>query len=95
MTQLAVWILPPIVLPISLPSTMSAITEGGALEAAMIWSGASKPVASAAKLVGAPTAIEAAPVATRIAKGLALRNKGKRWGVGVGSRGACMAAEDL
>jgi len=63
---LAAWILPPTALPISLPSTLSTITEGGALEAAMIWFGASKPVASTVELVGAPTAIEAALAATRI-----------------------------
>jgi len=66
--------------PISLPSTLSTVTEGEALEAAMI------QVASTAKLVGAPTVIEAAPAATRIAEGLALRNKGRRWGVRCGQQ---------
>jgi len=84
LARLAAWILPPIALPISLPITLSTVTEGGAVEAAVIWSGASKPVASDAELVGAPTAIEAAPAASRIAKGLALRNKGRRWGIGCG-----------
>jgi hypothetical protein len=54
------------------------------VEAAVIWSGASRPVASAVELVGGPTAIESALAASRIAKGLALRNKGRRWGVGCG-----------
>jgi len=47
------------------------------LEAAVIRSGASKPVASAAGLVGTPTTVEAAPAAARIAKGPALCNKGR------------------
>jgi hypothetical protein len=78
LTQLAAWILPPIALPISLLSALSTVTEGGALEAAVIRSGVSKPVASIAGLVGTLAAIEAAPAATRIAKGLALCNKGRQ-----------------
>jgi len=84
LARLAAWILPPIALPISLSITLSTVTEGGAVEAAVIWSRASRPVASTAELVGALTVIEAAPAASRIAKGLALRNKGRRWGVGCG-----------
>jgi hypothetical protein len=56
---------------------LSTVTEGGALEAAVIRSGASKPIAFAAGLVGTPATIEEAPAAARIAKGLALCNKGK------------------
>jgi len=73
LTQLAAWILPPIALPRALPT----VTEEGGLEAAVIRSGASKPVASAAGLVGMPATVEAAPAVSRIAKGLALRNKGR------------------
>jgi len=73
LTQLAAWILPPIALPRALPT----VTEEGVLEAVVIKFGTSKPVASAARLVGTPATIEAAPAATRIAKGLALRNKGR------------------
>jgi hypothetical protein len=47
------------------------------LEAAVIRSGASKLITSVAGLIGMPTTIEAAPAAARIAKGLALRNKGR------------------
>ena len=74
LTQLAAWILPPITLPRALP----IVTEGGVLEAAVIRSGASKSVASAIGLVGTPATVEAAPVAARIAKTLALRNKSRR-----------------
>ena len=52
------------------------------MEAVVIWSGASRPVAFDVKLVGVPIAIEAPLAATRIAKGLALHNKGRQWGVG-------------
>ena len=85
------WILPPIALPISL----STVTNGGVVEAVVIWSGASRPNAFIAELVGASTAIKATLIATKIAKGLALSNKGRRYGVGVGSRGACMAADPI
>ena len=54
------------------------------MEAVVIWFGASRPITFVVELVGVPIAIEAALVATRIAKGLALRNKGRRWGVGCG-----------
>ena len=74
LTQLAAGILPPIALPRALPT----VTEEGVLEAAVNRSGAScKPVASAARLVGTPATVEAAPAAARIAKGLALRNKSR------------------
>jgi len=48
LTQLAVWILPPIALPRALPT----VIEGGVFEAAVIRSGASKLVASAADWLG-------------------------------------------
>jgi hypothetical protein len=73
LTQLAAWILP----PIALPRALSNVTEGGVWEAAVIRSGASKLVASAAGLVGMPATIEAALTTARIAKGLALFNKGR------------------
>jgi len=73
LTQLAAGILP----PITLPRALSIVTEEGVLEAVVIRSGASKPVASAAALVGTPATIEAAPAAARITKGLALRNKSR------------------
>ena len=47
------------------------------LEAAVIRSRASKPVAFAAGLVGTPATVEAAPTAARIAKGLVMHNKGR------------------
>jgi hypothetical protein len=72
LTQLAAWILPPIALPRALPT----ITKEGVFEATVIKFGASKLVASAAGLVRMPATIEAALTAARIAKGLALRNKG-------------------
>jgi hypothetical protein len=65
------------------------------LEAAVIRSGASKSVASAVGLVGTPATVEAAPAAARIAKSLALPTRAEDGMLGVGSRGACMAAEDL
>jgi len=73
LTQLAAWILPPIALPRALPT----VTEGGVLEAGVIRSRASKPVASAVGLVGTPATVKAAPAAARIAKGLALRNNSR------------------
>jgi hypothetical protein len=82
MTQLAAWILPPIALPRALP----IVIEGGVLEAAVIRSGASKSVDSAVGLVGTPATVEAAPVAARIAKSLALRNKSRRWNAGCGQQ---------
>ena len=91
LTQLAAWILPLIALPRALP----IVTEGGVLEAAVIRSGASKSVASVVGLVGTPATLEVAPAAVRIAKSLALRNKSRSGMLGVGNRGACMAAEDL
>ena len=63
--------------PIALLRALSTVTEGGVFEAVVIRSGASKPVASAPGLVGTPATIEAAPAAARIAKGLAVRNKGR------------------
>ena len=56
------------------------------MEAVVIWSRASIPVVSATELVGAPTATESAHTVTTIAKVLALRNKGRRWGVGSGQQ---------
>ena len=91
LTKLAAWILPPIALPRALP----IVTEGGVLEAAVIRFGASKSVASTVGLVGTPATLEVAPAAVRIAKSLALRNKSRSGMLGVGNRGACMAAEDL
>jgi len=82
LTQLAAWILPPIVLPRALP----IVTEGGVLEAAVIRSGARKLVASAVRLVRTPGTVEAAPAAARIAKSLALRNKSRRWNAGCGQQ---------
>jgi hypothetical protein len=82
LTRLAAWILPPIALPKALP----IVTEGGVLEAAVIKSGASKSVASAIRLVGTPATVEAAPVAARIAKSLALRNKSRRCNAGCGQQ---------
>jgi hypothetical protein len=81
LTQLAAWILPPIALPKALPT----VTKGGVLEAAVIRSRASKPGASAAGLVGTPELPKVWRCATRADDGV----------LGVGSRGACMAAEDL
>jgi hypothetical protein len=63
--------------PIALPRALPTVTEGGVFEAVVIRSGASKSVASAAGLVGTPATIKTAPTAARIAKGLALRNKGR------------------
>jgi 1-deoxy-D-xylulose 5-phosphate reductoisomerase len=73
LTQLAVWIVPPIALPRALP----IVTEGGVLEAAVIRSDASKLIASIVGLVGTPATIEAAFAAAGITKSLALRNKQK------------------
>ena len=86
LTQLAVWILPPIALPRALPKALLIVTERGVLEAAVIRSGASKSVASTTGLVGTPATIEAAPVAARIPKSLALRNKSRRWNSGCGQQ---------
>ena len=52
----------------------------------MIRSGARKLVASAIGLVGTPATVEAALVAARIAKSLALRNKSRRWNAGCGQQ---------
>jgi hypothetical protein len=60
-------------------------TIGGVMEAMKIWSGCSKLVPFTAKLVGTPSFMEAAPVATKISKGLALRDRLKR-GVGRGQQ---------
>jgi hypothetical protein len=81
LTQLAAWILSPIALPRALPIA----TEGGVLEAAVIRSRASKTVASTVGLVGTPATVEVWRCAIRAEDGM----------LGVGSRGACMAAEDL
>jgi hypothetical protein len=69
---LAAFILPPIALPI----TLLAINVGGAMEAAKIWSRRNKPVASTAELIGTPSSMEMAPIAAKISRGLALRDKG-------------------
>ena len=82
LTQLTTWILP----RIALPRAMPIVTEGGVLEAAVIKSGASKLVASIVGLVGTPATVEAVPVAARIAKSLALRNKSRRWNAGCGQQ---------
>jgi hypothetical protein len=76
LAQLAACILPPVALPISLPIALFVTTIGGVMEAMKIWSGCSKLVLSTAKLVGTPSSMETAPVATKISKGLALREKG-------------------
>jgi hypothetical protein len=86
LAQLAARILPPTALPIALPITLYAVTGGRVVEAAEIWYGRCRSVASAAELVGTPTSIETAPVTTKIAKGLALSNKDRRWGVGHGQQ---------
>jgi len=54
LTQLVAWILPLTVLPI----TLSAITSGGAVEAAEIWSRRYRSVASTTELVGMPNSME-------------------------------------
>jgi len=86
LTQLASQILPPIALQIALPWASSTVTEGGALEVALIRFGASKPVASDARLVETPATIETTPTMARSAKGLALCNKGRRWSAGCGQQ---------
>ena len=80
LTQLAAWILP----PIALPRALHIVTKGGVLKVALIRSRASKLVASAVGLVGMPATIETTLVMARIVKGLALRNKGRRWSAGCG-----------
>ena len=56
------------------------------MEAAEIWSGRCRSVAFAAELVGTPTSMETIPVATKVSKRLALRNKGRRRCVGCGQQ---------
>ena len=80
LTQLAAWILP----PIALPRALHIVTKGEVLKVAVIRSGASKLVASATGLVGTLATIKATPAAARIAKGLALCNKGRWWSAGCG-----------
>ena len=82
LTQLAAWILP----PIALPRALHIVTKGEVLKVAVIRSGASKSVTSSVGLVGMPATIKAAPVAARIAKSLALRNKSRRWNAGCGQQ---------
>jgi hypothetical protein len=86
LAQLAVCILPHVALPISLTVTLPAITIGGAIEATKIWSECSRPIPSIAELVRTPSFMETAPVATKISRGLTLRDKGLRGVLGVGSR---------
>jgi len=92
LAQLAACILPHVTLPISLTVTLPAITIRGAIEATKILSEYSRPIPSTTELVGTPSSMETASVATKISRGLALRDKGLRGVLGMGSRGALMAA---
>jgi hypothetical protein len=72
LAQLAAWILPPAALPI----TLYVVTSERVVEAAEIWSGRYRSVCSVAKLVRTLTSMEITPIATKVSKKLALRDKG-------------------
>ena len=74
LAQLAAWILPPAALPI----TLYVVTGERVVEAAEIWSGRYRSVCSVAKLVRTLTSMEITPIATKVSKKLALRDKGWR-----------------
>jgi len=76
LAQLAMSILPPIALLISLPITLLAVTIGGYMETAKIWFRRNRPLPSAIELVGTPSTMKTARIVPIISRGLALRNKG-------------------
>jgi len=86
LAQLVARILPPAALPIALPITLYVVTGGRVVEAAKIWYGRCRSIASAAELVGMPTSIEMALIATKVSKRLTLRDKDRRRCVGCGQQ---------
>jgi len=76
LAQLAAWILPPTALPFSLPVALFAITGGGVVEAAKVWSGHCRSVPSVAELVWTPTFLKTTLIVTKVCNRLALRDKG-------------------
>jgi hypothetical protein len=86
LAQLAARILPPAALPIALPITLYVVTGGRVVEAAEIWYGRCRSVASAAELVGTPTSMEMALIVTKVSKRLTLRDKDRRRYVGCGQQ---------
>jgi len=76
LTQLAMCILPPVALLISLPITLPVIIVRGFMEAMKIWSGRSRHVPSAVELVGMPSSMKTSPVSPKLSRGLVLGDKG-------------------
>jgi len=76
LAQLAMCILPPVALLISLPITLPVIIVRGFIEATKIWFGRSRHVPSGVELVGTPSFMEAGPVSPKISRGLVLGDKG-------------------
>ena len=66
------------------PVSMPAVTGGGVREAAKVRSGRSRHVPSATELVGTPSSMKTASVATKNSRRLTLREECCRRGVGHG-----------